>query len=207
MRPITLSGFAQKFLADDDPWATFTDADERIKRVAILRGLGPRKVGRVLELGAGNGSNSRCLAGRSLRLDATEGTQEGQRLVAKALAGHQPRARASRLIVPARPPRTLYDAVVVAELLYYLCPRDMERLARQVLSHLTPGGVLVLAHHRITFYDFAQRAEAIHNRFLCATGRAWTIRTMRRTRKWTVLACRLRSGRPGAYDGFYGEQR
>lgn len=188
MKPIDLKGFEAKFANNADPWSTWTNPDEALKRRAVLHALGPGPIGRVLELGAGNGSNSRSLARRALRLDATEATAEGTRLVAKAIAIH-PRARARRLIVPARPPRQRYDAIVIAELLYYLRPRDMRRLAAQVRSHLRPGGRLVLAHHRITFYDFVQHADAIHERFLRDTGAMWRQRPVRCTGRWRVLSC------------------
>lgn len=188
MKPIGLAGFEAKFGADDDPWSTWTDRDEAVKRAEILHALGPGPHGRVLELGAGNGSNSRPLAARALRLDATEATVEGTRLVARAVQD-QRRAQASRLVVPAPPPRPIYDAIVIAELLYYLTPRNMAALARQVARQLRPGGRLVLAHHRITFYDFVQHAEGIHERFLAETGLTWQCRTVRQTGRWAVLTC------------------
>lgn len=189
MKPIDLGGFEAKFAGNDDPWSTWHARDEVLKRRAILHALGPGPLGRVLELGAGNGSNSRSIAARALRLDATEATDGGTKLVASAIERHAPRARAIRLAVPARPPRALYDVVVVAELLYYLDRRAMRRLARQLRTMLRPGGTLVLAHHRITFYDFAQHAEGIQCRFLAQTGTEWRVRRVRRTAKWRVLAC------------------
>lgn len=192
MKSIDLGGFEAKFAADDDPWSTWTAADEALKRQAILRAVGAGPLGRVLELGAGNGSNSLPLARRTLRLDATEATAAGVRLVAEAIADHSRRARASMLVVPNAPPRSTYDAVVIAELLYYLDRRAMQRLAGQVVGLLRPGGRLVLAHHRITFYDFAQPAAGIHDRFLDATGVAWRTRHVRRTARWAVLACARR---------------
>ena len=192
MKAIDLGEFEAKFAGNDDPWSTWTGRDEAVKRQAILHAAGAGPLGRVLELGAGNGSNSLPLARRALRLDATEATASGTALVTEAIADHAPRARASVLAVPDAPPRTAYDAVVVAELLYYLDPRVMERLARQVARLLRPGGRLVLAHHRITFYDFAQHAAGIHGRFLAATGADWRTRLVRQTGRWEVLAAARR---------------
>lgn len=191
MKAIDLAGFESKFKGDADPWSTWDDCDEVLKREAILHAMPPGTSGRVLELGAGNGSNSKALAARALRLDATEATREGTRLVAEAIAAHAPRARAIRLAVPERPPRARYDAIVIAELLYYLEPRVMTTLAHQVSRLLRRGGTLVLAHHRISFHDFAQHAEGIHDRFLADLSFRGTKRLIRRTGRWIVVTVRL----------------
>lgn len=190
MKPITLNGFERTFADDPDPWRTFSGWDEAIKRAAILHAIGPGPHGRILELAAGNGSNSRALAARTLRLDATEATIAGTRLVASAVQPYAPRARAIRLAVPARFPRARYDAIVIAELLYYLSPSAMARTAHNVAAALRPGGTLVLAHHRIDFHDFAQHAAGLQRTFLKQTGRRWLVRVVRRTGRWVVLDCR-----------------
>lgn len=189
MRPITLAGFNAKFEADGDPWRTFDDPDERLKRRAILHAMGSGPWGRVLEIAAGNGSNSAAIVPRALRLDATEATQSGTALVAKTIRVRPKRARAIRLTVPTRLPRSRYDIVVIAELLYYLSPRAMRQTARDSASALGRRGRLVLAHHRTDFPDFAQHAADIQRRFLTATGRRWIVRIVRRNRRWCVLAC------------------
>ena len=191
MRRKTLAGFNADFRGDPDPWRTFSDRDEALKRRAILRALGPGLRGRVLEVGAGNGSNSVELVRRSLRLDATDGSVEAVRLTARAL-GADPRAHAQLLELPAIPPRPVYDAVVVAEVLYYLRPADMAPTARRLAAALRRGGRLVLAHHGVDFHDFAQPARGVHARFLRASGCHWRVRAVRRTRRWSVLACTRR---------------
>lgn len=190
MKPIDLAGFQAKFAKDDDPWRTFDDRDEVLKRRAILHAMGTGPWGRVLELAAGNGSNSAAFAPRALRLDATEATKSGTALVAKAVRERKARARAIQLVVPGRLPRNRYDIAVVAELIYYLTPYAMARTARDVARVLRPGGVLVLAHHRIDFPDFAQHAAHLQRRFLSATGHRWRVHVVRRTSHWSVLRCR-----------------
>jgi hypothetical protein len=133
VRPITLAGFDRKFARDADPWLTFSNRDEAVKRRAILHAIGQGPLGRVLEIAAGNGSNSVAMAPRTLRLDATEATASGTALVKSALQGNS-RARALRLVVPGRLPRPRYDVAVVAEVLYYLRERDMARTARDLGS-------------------------------------------------------------------------
>lgn len=195
MRPITVAGFDAKFAADDDPWRTFDNRDEGLKRQAILHAAGEGPWGRVLEVASGNGSNSAAIAPRALRLDATEATEHGTQLVARALCPYHRRARAIRLAVPTRLPRTHYDIAVIAELIYYLSPRAMAQTARDIAAILRPGGMLVLAHHRLDFPDFAQHAAQIQHRFLAATGKAWRVRVVRKTSHWSVISCQLRRTR------------
>jgi cyclopropane fatty-acyl-phospholipid synthase-like methyltransferase len=201
MRASDLAGFEAKFEATTDPWSTWTDRDEALKRTAILHAMPAAVSGRVLELGAGNGSNSQALACRALRLDATEATGEGTRLVARAITGRGSRARAIQLAVPAAFPRPAYDAIIVAELLYYLDRTTMASLAGQISRALRPGGTLVLAHHRVTFYDFAQHAEGIQRRLLDQTRADWLVRTVRRTGRWSVLSCTKGIRQTRADDG------
>lgn len=185
MKPIDLDGFDRKFADNDDPWATFSDRDEARKRRAILRGIGAGPVGRVLELAAGNGSNSVALARLALRLDATEGTKRGTDLVRGAV-GEAPRVRVRQVVLPAPFPAPVYDAAVVAEVLYYLSPTDMAQVARNVAAHLRPGGRLVLAQHRVDYPDFVQHAHGIHERFLAASGASWRRCNAVRTGRWRV---------------------
>lgn len=192
MRAIDLAGFEATFAADPDPWQTFANRDEALKRTAILHAMGVGPWGRVLEIAAGNGSNSAAIAPRALRLDATEATTAGTRLVRQAIAARGKRARAVRLAVPGRFPRQRYDIVVVAELLYYLSPAAMQATARDVANVLRPGSTLVLAHHRIDFHDFAQHARHLHRAFLAATRCTWRVHTVRRTGRWVVIACTRR---------------
>lgn len=196
MTAIDLKGFDAKFADDADPWATFSDRDEAVKRNAILHALGPGALGRVLELASGNGSNSAAMAARAFRLDATEGTKQGTALTARAVSAF-PRARAIELALPAPFPRAQYDAVVIAELLYYLTPKDMSSVAKRVGECLRPGGVLVLAHHRIDFHDFAQHAAQIQCRFLRETRRDWRLRMVGRTGRWLVTRAVKIAGCPG----------
>lgn len=94
-----------------------------------------------------------------------------------------PGSHIPRMMLGGTPPRPVYEAIGIAELLYYRSANKVEKLAHLVVARLRAGGKLVLPHHRITFYDFAQHADAIHDRFLAATKRPWNCRTVRKTRR------------------------
>ena len=163
MTAITLAGFEATFAANPDPWNTFAARDETRKRTAILHALGPGPIGCVLELGCGNGSNSLALAGRCLRLDAVDGAPSAVALTKRAV-GDDARVRVERLALPGRFPRGRYDAIVAAELLYYLTPRILAATVTEVERTLRPGGRLILAHHHLRFADAATLPATIHAR-------------------------------------------
>ena len=182
-RPITLDGFQATFAGNPDPWNTFLAADERRKRRAIVHALGGARHGRVLELASGNGSNSVVLAARSLHLEATDGAPRAADLTRKAV-GALPNVTVSRLVLPDRFPSRRYDAIVAAEILYYLSPRDLAGVAGEVASTLRPGGLLVLAHSHLRFADAALPPAHIHALFTAML----PVRRLRerRTERWKV---------------------
>ena len=182
-----LSDFEEMFARTRDPWDTFVDRDERIKRRAIVHALGSAKHGRILELGAGNGSNSAALAPHARRLDSCEGTLAGTALVAEALNKYR-HARALRLPLPARLPGRGYEAVVIAELLYYLSDRDMRSLAREVRRATRRGARLVLAHHHLQLEGFAQLAAPVHRVFIREFGSPVACIWRFRSSRWVVEA-------------------
>ncbi|MES1941903.1 Methyltransferase type 12 [Salinisphaera sp. T5B8] len=182
---IDLAGFEAKFRAGPDPWHTLTARDEAIKRQRILRALGDGPIARILELGSGNGSNSQALARRALKLHTCDGSASATQLTRQALAD-APNAHAWHIALPAPLPGHRYEAVVIAELLYYLAPRAMQRLAKDVANALAPGARLVLAHHQIEFPDNTQRTAGIHDRFINALGRSVTKVRQFRSQRWIV---------------------
>lgn len=184
-RAITLAGFEATFAGNPDPWNTFAARDERRKRRAIVHALGPAPHGRLLELASGNGSNSRALAARALRIDVTDGAPTAVRLTAQLLAD-RPRAQVTRLILPGRFPSLRYDAIVAAEILYYLQPSALRAVAQEIARRLRPGGRLILAHHHLRFSDVATAPATVH----AALRRALPFATARiacvRTDRWRV---------------------
>ena len=182
----SLEHFEAIFQASRDPWGTHHRRCEAVKRRAILYALPPFKVGRILELGSGNGSNSKALAARCLRLDACDGAPSAVALTAGALEGHD-HAQAMLLALPARFPAPRYDAIVIAELLYYLDERTLQAVASQVQSTLRPGGTLVLCHHHRQFRDARQRQDTLHRRFHALLGPNWRATPGSRELNWDVV--------------------
>ena len=184
-RAITVDGFEATFRGNPDPWNTFSARDECRKRAAILHALGPARHGRLLELASGNGSNSQALVRHALRLDAVDGAPSAVRLTAGRLAAH-PRARVACLTLPGRFPAYRYDAIVAAEILYYLTPVALAAVAREIGRRLRPGGVLVLAHHHLRFADVATAPATVHAALRACLPFAVRRTVHVRTERWRV---------------------
>lgn len=182
---IGIAGFDSKFQDDPDPWGTFAGRDEARKRTAIKHAIGARSHGRVLELAAGNGSNSQMILRRSLRLIACDGAPTAVALTRQQLSG-RPRAQVEQCALPEELPDGRFDLVVVAEILYYLSPASLARLASNFGRLLSSNGSIVMAHHHLRFDDAATQPSGVHERF---TGLLpFTVRNQWKSRnsRWVV---------------------
>lgn len=178
---IRVDGFEAVFAQHSDPWGTYEKRDEALKRRAILRAAG-RTRGRALELACGNGSNTRALQRRSLRLLALDGAPSAVRITRERANSHRVDVREA--LLPMDAPREPFDLIVIAEVLYYLRPSEIAQLARRL--RLAPGGRLVLAHHHIDFPDTSSRPARVHN--LLREGMAQPLHSVAQTRthRWRV---------------------
>lgn len=188
----TLDHFDRLFTDAADPWCTRTSCDEAHKRRTVLQMLGPQTQGRVLELGCGNGSNSLVLAKRALSLEACDGSKAALRRAAQTVDDFS-RVQLHHLPLPGRFPGSTYDAIVVAELLYYLDDRTLAFVMREITRCLRPGGILVLCHHHVQFADAAQCQADLHRRFVTGSRINWRIERQYRTSRWEACALRRRA--------------
>ena len=180
-----LAHFDRIFTRAADPWGTFALRAEAFKRRGIRHALGGRAIGRLLEPGCGNGSNTRMLARLALRVDACDGAPSAVLRTAqstKDLSG----VHVHHLPLPGRFPGRCFDAIVVAELLYYLDTPTLTRVRREIERSLRPGGVLLLCHHHRQFHDAAQRQAGLHRRFIAASPFKWRVLRKMRTARWEL---------------------
>ncbi len=184
-RPLQLDDFEARFRDDPDPWKTLSARPEAVKRRQIVHAAGSRFRMRGLELAAGNGSSSVCLARRTGRLDICEGTHHGVQLIPNITAACR-NTRVFRLVLPAPFPAARYDLIVIAELLYYLGAQDIRCLAAEVSRTLAPSGRLVLAHHHRRFEDARQDGAMVHASLMACMHAPPQLSVRRRTGQWTI---------------------
>ncbi|MEH6487944.1 class I SAM-dependent methyltransferase [Hyphomonas oceanitis] len=188
-RPITLEGFERRFQSDPDPWQTFSSVYELKKRQYLGHAIGNRTYGRCLEVAAGNGSNTCLIAGKALRLVATEGTPTGVRLM-ESLTGHLENTSVRQQDLAEPMPCRRYDLIVVSEVLYYLTAPVLRNVARGIDRTLVPNGRLILAHHHERFPDAVHSGQDIHARFLNLTHSSWRVEFRKRTSRYVISRLR-----------------
>lgn len=165
MPQIDVAGFELKFRGNIDPWNYRHSRFERQKRKILIQACGCAKRGRGLELACANGETTRELSRLCLKLTAIDGSPT-------ALAEAQRRngdiqgLKFVRASLPDEMPRGSFDLIVVSEIAYYLNANDLRRLARSLPDALTPGGRVVVLHHRRRFPDAAQHSGRAHQ-MLC----------------------------------------
>lgn len=154
--PIDINGFEAKFQNDSDPWNYAASPFEAYKRRILRLACGNRKYGRGLELACANGETTKVLAPLCLQLLAIDGSATAI-AEAKRRTRHLQNVHFATILLPDGLPRQHYDLIVASEILYYLRPRALTRMLKQLWEALAPGGRLVCLHHVIDFNDAATR--------------------------------------------------
>lgn len=182
----SLAHFDALFEQSPDPWGTHSRRAEHMKRACIARMVGAHCQGRMLELGCGNGSNSRTLAACGLRLIACDGAPAALERAGGVLSATR-NVTLYRLALPGRFPPGPFDLIVIAELLYYLDDITLASVMSEIDRSLVSGGALILCHHHRQFGDALQRQDDLHARFLKRSRYRWIVRGRQRTGSWSAI--------------------
>lgn len=137
--------FDRLYASNPDPWGFETSDYERAKYADTLAQLDDRRFKSGLELGCSIGVLSRLLARQCdhlLGLDAAEAALEQARRRCRELD----HVRFSRALLPADWPEGAFDLILISEMLYFLSPHDIERLARRCAQASLPGGIILLVN-------------------------------------------------------------
>jgi cyclopropane fatty-acyl-phospholipid synthase-like methyltransferase len=141
--------FDRLYARDPDPWRFETSAYEQAKYADTLAQLGDRHFGHALELGCSIGVLSRKLAARCdrlLALDLAEAALERARLHCAGLDHVQFRRATLPQDWPAREPHGTFDLVLISEMLYFLAPDDIARLAHRGAEAALPECTVLLVN-------------------------------------------------------------
>lgn len=139
------SYFDGQYAGNADPWQLASSDYERAKYAATLAALQRARYASAVEVGCSIGVLTRMLAERCdaiLGLDVVETALEQARARNRDL-GH---VRFARARVPGDWPIGRFDLIVLSEVVYFLDPGDVARLAARVRDSLILGGTVVLVH-------------------------------------------------------------
>ena len=137
--------FDEKYRADPDPWRVASSWYERRKYALTMASLPRERYRAVWEPGCSIGVMTERLAGRADVVDASDVSPTAVDIGRRRLAGRQG-VTVTRAALPAPPPRSEYDLVMMSEVLYYLPDDDRERSLAAVDEVLV--GDLVVVHWR-----------------------------------------------------------
>lgn len=139
--------FDRLYRGDPDPWDYETSAYERDKYRATLGALTHPTYASSLEVGCSIGVLSALIAERSRRflgLDVSPIAIER----ARARCASITQARFATAQLPRDWPQADYDLIVLSEVLYFLMPPDIRRMAELVARDLQRGGDCVVVNWR-----------------------------------------------------------
>lgn len=137
--------FDRLYKADPDPWDFLTSTYEREKRKETLSALGGRTFDRGLEVGCATGVLTAELATHCRTLLAVDVSEIAIEIARHRLAGL---AHVNTQIahIPEQWPSGKYDLIVLSEVLYFLQPTEVAKVAAYAMSELETGGICLLVN-------------------------------------------------------------
>jgi predicted TPR repeat methyltransferase len=168
--PETLSAhyFAKIYETNADPWQFETSPYEREKYLASLTALPLDRYRQGFEIGGSIGVLTRLLANRCDRLLSVDVSPVAQRR-AQTRCSDQTHVEFGIMQFPRETPTQTFDLIVLSEVGYYLCERDLLIARDWTVNFLQPGGHLLLVHWTPFVEDYPLTGDEVHDCFLEAT--------------------------------------
>ena len=137
--------FDSLYAANLDPWKFATSPYERGKYTLTLNAMPRPRYQSALEVGCSIGVLTRSLASRSDAVVAIDAAQTPL-AEAKRRCADLPGVRFEQMFVPEQWPDGVFELILLSEVVYYLSPEDVARLATRVTRTLSKGGSVILVH-------------------------------------------------------------
>lgn len=151
--------FEHLYRTDPDPWGLADAPYEHRKRAVTMASLPRARYSRAFEPACAGGHLTALLAERCDRVLAVDLVPTAvERTAARGLAN----VDVTRGSLPTDWPDGSLDLVVLAEVLYFLTPRDRAEVARRTVDSLAPDGHVLAVHWRHDFAESASTPEEAH---------------------------------------------
>ena len=139
--------FQRIYDTSPDPWRFRTSEYEQAKYRRTVASLGVRRFRSGFEAGCSIGVLTRLLADRCDRLLAVD-IVDAPLAVARKACLDQPWVRFEQKRLPDEWPDELFDLIVLSEVLYFLSPADITKMADRVCATLDEEGIVLLVNWR-----------------------------------------------------------
>jgi len=128
-----------------DRWRFASSAYERDKYAATLAALPKPRYASAFEIGCSIGVLTSALAPRCDALLAVDAAA-APLIEARRRCAELSNVRIERMFVPRQWPNSVFDLILLSEIVYYLCAEDVARLAARGLRSLAFEGDVALVH-------------------------------------------------------------
>ena len=137
--------FDALYAADPDPWNFAASPYERAKYTLTLNAMPKPRYRSALEVGCSIGVLTRSLASRCDSVVAVDAAPTPL-VEARRRCANLPGVRFEQMFVPDQWPDGVFELILLSEVVYYLSPEDVGRLADRVTRSLSKGGSVILVH-------------------------------------------------------------
>jgi cyclopropane fatty-acyl-phospholipid synthase-like methyltransferase len=159
------SYFDKIYQRDLDPWKFATSEYEAKKYKATIAALRRDKYKSALEIGGSIGILTEQLANKCESLLSVEVSPLAQQQ-AIARCQNLPHVRFEILQVPQEYPAKKFDLIVLSEVGYYWCLKDLLAARQLILDSLEPEGQILLVHWLPLTPDYPLTGDEVHDTFL-----------------------------------------
>jgi hypothetical protein len=137
--------FDALYTADPDPWNFGASPYERAKYTLTLNAMPKPHYRSALEVGCSIGVLTRSLASRCDSVVAIDAAPTPL-VEARRRCANLPGVRFEQMFAPEQWPDGVFELILLSEVVYYLSPADVGRLAARVTRSLPWGGSVILVH-------------------------------------------------------------
>ncbi|NJL45381.1 MAG: methyltransferase domain-containing protein [Leptolyngbyaceae cyanobacterium SM2_3_12] len=163
------SYFEQLYTADPDPWNFETSPYEAQKYAATLGALPKPTYRSGFEIGGSIGVLTALLAARCQALLSIDVCNLAQQQ-ARTRCRHLPHVKFELMQVPHQYPQQQFDLTLVSEVGYYWGRDDLPQAQQQIISHLEPGGHLLMVHWTPKTREYPLTGDEVHDAFWAEVG-------------------------------------